>query len=178
MLCNDKAGCPDDSFVRQTMGRTPEQARTPADLLQVFSSLLAQMKPGLHVLDQGNGSSQLEFNIRPEHGAERLVIVAGKDGLQALKRDGSPIPVSSAYQGDNILVNVVDAQGLAAGKWTVQTQGSGAFAVVQTQTYPDLTFPPSSIPGSSAAPLYVPAGKPVALLAQSRGTRERRAPPA
>jgi hypothetical protein len=168
VLCNDKAGCPDDSFIRGNIGRAPEQAKTPADLLQVFSSLLAQMEPGLHVLAQGNGT-ELTFNIRPEHGAQRLVIVAGKDDLQALTRDGSPVPVSSAYQGDNILVNAVDAAGLAAGKWTVQTQGSGAFVVVQTQTYPDLIFPPSSIPGSSAAPIYVPAGKPVALLAKIVG---------
>ena len=168
VLCNEKAGCPDDSFIIQTIGRTPAKARTAQDLLQVFSSLLAEMKPDLHVVEQAGGGT-LGFTIRPAHGAQQLVVVADKDGLQALKRDGNPVAVSRAYQDDNVLVNVVDAQGLAAGDWTVETRGASGFAVVQTDTYPELTFPPSSVPGSTVAPYYVPTGKPVAILADIIG---------
>ena len=167
-LCNDKAGCPDDTFITHTMGRVPDKAKTAGDLLRVFSSIFAQMEPDLHVVDQGN-SGALEFNIRPEHGARRLVIVADKSGLQAVKRDDNPEAVSSAYQDDNILLNVVGDKALAPGKWTVETNGHDTFAVVQTDTYPELTFPPASVPGSSAAPYYVPAGKPVAILARVAG---------
>ncbi len=167
-LCNDKAGCPDDTFITQTMGRVPDKAKTAGELLRVFSSIFAQMEPDLHVVDQGTGSA-LEFNIRPEHGARRLVIVADKSGVQAVQRDDAPQAVSSAYQDDNILLNVVEDKALAPGKWSVEANGHDTFAVVQTDTYPELTFPPASVPGSSAAPYYVPAGKPVALLARVAG---------
>jgi hypothetical protein len=167
LLCNDKAGCPDDTFIKQNMGTVPAKAKSAEDLLQVFSSLFSQMEPGLHVVE-GNGGV-VEFNIKPEHGARRLVIVADKEGLQTLKRDGNPQAITSASQDDNVLINTVEGSGLSAGKWTAETSGRGAFAVVQTDTYPELVFPPSSVAGSGVAPYYVPAGKPVAILADVAG---------
>ena len=168
VLCNEKAGCPDDTFIRQTIGRAPVKAATAGDLLQRFSALFAEMEPGLQVLDQASGG-KLEFNVRPEHGAQRLVVVTGKSDSLALKRDGSPQPVSSAYQDDNVLLNVIEGQGFEAGKWIVETSGPGGFAVVQTDTYPELLFPPASVAGSSVATRYVPAGKPLAILADVAG---------
>jgi len=169
LLCNEKAGCPDDAFVRRTMGKVPAKAATADDLLQVFSDIFSQMKPDLHVLDRRNSAGELEITTRPAHGTQRLVIVGKKDELVALKRDGLPETVSRAFGDDNILVNIVDGDKLAEGTWTVQTRGRSSFIVAQTETYPELVYPPPAVPGSAAAPHYVPAGKPVIVVAKING---------
>jgi hypothetical protein len=176
-LCNDKAGCPDDAFIQRTMGKVPDKARTADELLQVFSAVFAKMKPDLHVIDRRNADGDIEFTIREAHGAQQLVIVARspdavageQGGLVALKRDGNPETISRAYQEPNILVNVIEAGKLAAGVWTVTTKGDSSFVVAQTETVPELIYPPPSVAGSAAAPHYVPAGKPVLILAKIAG---------
>ncbi|MGC8781776.1 MAG: VWA domain-containing protein, partial [Anaerolineae bacterium] len=168
-LCNEKAGCPDDSFVRRSMGKVPDKARTAAELLQVFGAVFARMKPDLHVVDRRNAAGDLEFTVREAHGARQLVIVAENAGLIALRRDGNPETVSRAYQDPNILINVVEAGKLAAGVWTVATKGASSFVVAQTATVPELVHPPPATPGSAAAPHYAPAGKPVLILARVAG---------
>ncbi|MEJ5198570.1 MAG: VWA domain-containing protein [Anaerolineae bacterium] len=167
-LCNEKAGCPDDSFVRRTMGKVPDKARTADELLQVFSAVFARMKPDLHIVDRRNAAGDIEFTIREAHGAQQLIIVAENGGLIALKRNGNPETVSRAYQDPNILINVLEAGKLAAGVWTVATKGTGSFAVAQTATVPELIYPPPATPGS-AAPHYAPTGKPVLVLARVVG---------
>ena len=168
-LCNEKAGCPDDSFVKRTMGKIPDKAKTADDLLQVFSAAFAKMKPDLHVIDRRNAAGDIAFTIREAHGAQQLVVVAGNGGLVALKRDGNPETISRAYQDPNILINVVEAGKLAPGAWTVTTKGDSSFVVAQTETVPELLYPPPSVPGSAAAPHYVPTGKPVLLMAKIAG---------
>jgi hypothetical protein len=169
-LCNDKAGCPDDAFIKRTMGKAPDKARTADELLQVFSAVFAKMKPDLHVIDRRNvEDGDIEFRIREAHGAQQLVIVAGHDDLVALKRDGNPETVSRVYQEPNILMNIIEAGKLAAGVWTVTTKGDSSFVVAQTETVPELIYPPPSVAGSAAAPHYVPAGKPVLVLAKIAG---------
>jgi hypothetical protein len=168
-LCNDKAGCPDDSFVKRTMGKVPDKAKSADELLQVFSAVFAKMKPDLHVVDRRNAAGDIEFNIRQAHGAQQLVVVAENGGLAALKRDGNPETISRAYQDPNILMNVVEAGKLAPGTWTVTTKGDSSFVVAQTATVPELVYPPPSVPGSAAAPHYVPTGKPVLVMAKIAG---------
>ena len=168
-LCNEKAGCPDDSFVKRTMGKVPDKARTADELLQVFSAVFAKMKPDLHLVDRRNATGDIEFKIREAHGAQQLVVVAENGGLVALKRDGNPETISRAYQDPNILMNVVEAGKLAPGVWTVTTKGDSSFVVAQTETVPELVYPPPSVPGSAAAPHYVPTGKPVLVMAKIAG---------
>ncbi len=168
-LCNEKAGCPDDSFVRRTMGKIPDKAKTAQDLLQIFSAVFAKMKPDLHVVDRRNAAGDIEFAIRAGHGAQQLIIVAENDGLIALKRDGNPQTISQAFQDPNILMNIVEADKLAAGVWTITTKGDSSFVVAQTETVPELVYPPPATPGSAAAPHYTPAGKPTLILAQVVG---------
>ena len=168
-LCNDKAGCPDDSFVKRTMGKAPDKAKTADELLRVFSAVFAKMKPDLHVVDRRNASGDIEFKIREAHGAQQLVVVAENGGLVALKRDGNAETISRAYQDPNILMNVVEAGKLAPGVWTVTTKGDSSFAVAQSETVPELVYPPPSVPGSAAAPHYVPTGKPVLVMAKITG---------
>ncbi len=168
-LCNDKAGCPSDDFVKRTMGKVPDKARTADELLQVFSAVFAKMKPDLHVVDRRNADGDLAFNTREAHGAQQLVVVAENAGLVALKRDGNPETISRAYQDPNILINVIEEEKLAPGAWTVTTRGDSSFVVAQTETVPELIYPPPSVPGSATAPHYVPAGKPVLVLAKIAG---------
>jgi hypothetical protein len=168
-LCNEKAGCPDDSFVKRTMGKVPDKAKTAQELLQVFSAVFAKMKPDLHVVDRRNAAGDIEFTIREAHGAQQLIIVAENGGLIALKRDGNPQTVSRAFQDPNILMNVVEAGKLAPGVWTMTTRGDSSFVVAQTATVPELVYPPPATPGSAAAPHYVPAGKPVLIMAKVAG---------
>ena len=168
-LCNDKAGCPDDAFVKRTMGKVPDKAKTADDLLQVFSSVFAKMKPDLHVVDRRNGNGDIEFNVREAQGAQQLVVVAENGGLVGLKRDGKPETISRAYQDPNILMNFVEAGKLAPGVWSVTTKSDGGFVVAQTETVPELIYPPASVPGSATAPHYVPTGKPVLVLAKIAG---------
>jgi hypothetical protein len=168
-LCNEKAGCPDDSFVKRTMGKVPDKAKTADELLQVFSAVFAKMKPDLHVVDRRNAAGNIEFTIREAHGAQQLVVVAENGGLISLKRDGNPETVSRAYQDPNILMNVVEAGKLTPGVWTMTTKGASSFVVAQTATVPELVYPPPSVPGSAAAPHYVPTGKPVLVMAKIAG---------
>lgn len=168
-LCNEKAGCPDDSFVRRTMGKVPDKAKTADELLQVFSAVFTKMKPDLHVVDRRNAAGDIEFTIREAHGAQQLVVVAESGGLVALKRDGNPETVSRAYQDPNILMNIVEAGKLGPGVWTMTTKGDSSFVVAQTETVPELVYPPPSVPGSAAAPHYVQAGKPVLVMAKIAG---------
>ena len=170
VLCNDKAGCPDDSFHEADHGPHAGQGQDGRRICCRFSAACwPRWSPACTSWTRAM-AAQLEFNIRPEHGAD----TTGNRGRQRWRAGASsttatPLPSPAPFKATTVLVNIVDAQGLAAGKWTVQTRGGGAFAVVQTQTYPELTFPPSSIAGSSVAPYYVPAGKPVALLARIVG---------
>ncbi|MCX7671086.1 MAG: VWA domain-containing protein, partial [Anaerolineae bacterium] len=168
-LCNEKAGCPDDSFVRRSMDKVPDKARTADELLEVFSAVFARMKPDLHVVDRRNAAGDIEFTIREAHGARQLIIVAESGGLIALKRNGNPETVSRAYQDPNILINVVEAGKLAAGIWTITTRSRSGFVVAQTETVPELVYPPPATPGSAAAPHYAPAGKPVLITARVVG---------
>ena len=66
-------------------------------------------------------------------------------------------------------MNVVEAGKLAPGVWTVTTKGDSSFVVAQTETVPELVYPPPSVPGSAAAPHYVPTGKPVLVMAKIAG---------
>ncbi len=168
-LCNEKAGCPDDSFVKRTMGKVPDKAKTAQELLQIFSAVFARMKPDLHVVDRRNAAGDIEFTIREAHGAQQLILVAENGGLIALKRNGNPETVSRAFQDSNILMNVVEAGKLAAGVWTMTTKGDSSFVVAQTATVPELVYPPPATPGSAVAPHYAPAGKPVLIVARVAG---------
>lgn len=168
-LCNDKAGCPDDSFVKRTMGKVPDKAKTAQELLQVFSATFARMKPDLHVVDRRNAAGDIQFTIREAHGAQQLVIVAENGGLVALKRNGNPETISRAFQDPNILMNIIEAGKLAPGTWTMTTKGDSSFVVAQTATVPELVYPPPATPGSAAAPHYMPAGKPALIVARVTG---------
>ncbi|MEZ4620402.1 MAG: hypothetical protein R2867_33525 [Caldilineaceae bacterium] len=55
------------------------------------------------------------------------------------------------------------------GTWHIETSDFSGFAVVQTDSYPQLINPPPSVASSPGSTRYYPAGKPLLLLARSSG---------
>jgi hypothetical protein len=157
------------------MGKVPDKPR-PDELLQVFSAVFAKMKPDLHVVDRRDVAGDIALTIREAHGAEQLVIVAENGDVVGLKRDDNPETVSGAYQDPNILMNVVEAGKLAPGVWTMTTKGDSSFVVAQTETVPELVYPPPSVPGSAPPrTMFQPASLCLSWR-RSRPWRQRAAP--
>ena len=66
-------------------------------------------------------------------------------------------------------VSWLEGEGLEAGVWTAETSDFSGFAVVQTNSYPELLNPPPSIATNPSSVRYYPAGKPLLLVARSSG---------
>lgn len=161
LLCSPGSRCTSEADLRAAsdistiMGRAPVKAHTASNLLQVFSSLFAQMKPNLHVVDETNRDGDIELHTRDAHAARQINVISGEGGLTALRRDNSNVTTQQALQDGNIEVNVVESSALPTGKWTVDST-AGSFVVARTDTYPDVVHPPAT---SGNAPRFVPQGK-------------------
>lgn len=162
LLCTPSSGCSDraETFISTAMGKTPVKARTAADLLQVFSSLFAQMKPNLHVVREKNRDGDVEFHTRTAHAARQINVVSDRGSLRVLRRDGSSVETQKVLEDSNIEVSVVESSALPSGRWTVES-GPASFVVARTDTYPEVVHPPAT---SATALRFVPTGKPVLVV--------------
>jgi hypothetical protein len=167
VLCNPTAGCAGKFLSEQVPELGVRQVATPQELLRAFSDLFAAMKPDLSVID--NRGATLQLTMRPAHGVRRLTVVTARDGLVNLQRDDQPLLVQSILRDPTVDVNVVEGEALVAGRWSAQLVDASGFAVVQSDSYPQLLNPPPSLANSPAALRYYPAGKPLLLLARSGG---------
>jgi hypothetical protein len=169
VLCNPSAGCAGD-FLREEFAEFGvREAKSAPDLLQIFSTIVADMKPDRSVTDQRNGAGALQVAIRDAHGAQNMAFVTPSGGLLNVQRDAAPTLARTMLDDANISVSRVDQEQLQSGTWTVDTSDRSGFAVVQAESFPQLLNPPPSIADSAASVRYYPAGKQPLLIAQGVG---------
>ena len=170
-LCNPSSGCAGDFLREEFAVYGVREAATAADLLQIFSQILGDMKPDRSTItgaDNGGGDG-LQVNIRDAHGAQQLAFVTAKGDLLSVERDGQPTLARAALDDPNVSVAIVDREQLASGLWTATTGNGSGFVVAQAESYPQLINPPPSVAESPASVRYYPAGKPPLLIAQGHG---------
>lgn len=168
ILCNPTAGCAGKFLNEGFPGLGVRRAQTAPELLRIFSELFADIKPDLSVISSRGGGA-LQMTTRDAHGVRRVAFVTLRDGLTSVRRDDQPVLPQSSLNDPLVDVNIVTGDALAAGSWAVAMSDASGFAVVQTDSYPQLINPPPSLANSPAAVRYYPAGKPLLLLAQSGG---------
>jgi hypothetical protein len=168
VLCNPTAGCAGEFLSQELPELNTRQAATPQELLRVFSELFAAMKPDLSVITSRTGNG-VQLTTREGHGVRRLAFVTARDGLTAIRRDDQPVLAQSYLDDPLIAVNLIEGEGLAAGRWQADMNDAGGFVVVQSDSYPQLLNPPPSLANSPASVRYYPAGKPLLLIARSGG---------
>ncbi|MCC6457600.1 MAG: VWA domain-containing protein [Caldilineaceae bacterium] len=168
VLCNPSAGCSGE-FLREQFAQGLNEAKTPQDLLRIFSEILTQMKPDRSLVVNRNPAGQLQFTTRDAHGVRSLSLVTTRNGLVTLRRDEAPMLSSNVLNDPNIDLNVLASENLAAGIWDAETVDPSGFVVVQAASYPQLLNPPPSLANSPASVRYYPAGKPPLLIARANG---------
>lgn len=169
VLCNPTAGCAGEFLKARFAESGVREAASAQDLVRVFSEIFATLKSDRSVLSGRNAKGALQFNTRAPHGVRKIALVTPRGGLVSLQRDTEPVVPQTALNDPNIDVNWLEGEALAAGVWTAQTSDFSGFAVVQTNSYPELLNPPPSIATSPASVRYYPAGKPLLLIARSSG---------
>lgn len=167
VLCNPTDGCSGD-FLSGQFGADVREALTAADLLRVFSEIFAAMKPDRSVVTARNTSGFLSFNTRAAQDVGQLAFVSPRASINSVRRDDSPVVTQSLLEDGNIDLNVVSGD-VPAGAWIVETADPSAFAVVQADSYPELIFPPPSVPNSPASVRYYPAGRAPMIVARGVG---------
>lgn len=168
VLCNPTAGCAGEFLTEELPELESRQATTPQELLRVFSEIFAAMKPDLSVITSRTGNA-IQLTTREGHGVRRLAFVTARDGLTSIQRDDQPILPQGTLADPSIDVNLLEGETLAPGRWIGEMSDAGGFAVVQTDSYPQLLNPPPSLANSPASVRYYPSGRPVLLLARSGG---------
>ncbi len=168
ILCNPTAGCPAE-FLREQFAQGLNEAKSPQDLLQIFSEILTQMKPDRSLVVNRNPAGQLQLTTRDPHGVRSLAMVTTRNGLVSLRRDEAPMLSSNVLNDPNIDLNVLASENLTAGVWSAETVDPSGFVVVQATSYPQLLNPPPSLADSPASVRYYPAGKPPLLIARANG---------
>ncbi len=168
ILCNPNAGCPAE-FLREQFPQGLEEAKTPQDMLRIFSEILTQMKPDRSLIVDRNPAGQLQFVTRDPHGVRNITLVTTRNGLVSFQRDESPMLTSNSLNDPNIDLNVLASENLAAGVWNAETVDASGFVMVQASSYPELLNPPPSLASSPASVRYYPAGKPPLLIARANG---------
>ncbi len=170
VLCNPTAGCAGE-FLRDRFAESGvREAKNGQDLVRIFSEIFASMKSDRSVLTGRSASGSLEFSTRPQHGVRKITLVTPSGGLRAVQTDGGAVASQPTMNDPHIDVNVVEGQALVSGgAWQIETSDFSGFAVVQTNSYPQLINPPPSVASSPASVRYYPAGKPLLLLARSSG---------
>lgn len=168
VLCNPAAGCSGE-FLREQFGDALNEAKTPQDLLRIFSEILTRIKPDRSLITDRNPAGQLQFTTRAPHGVRSIALVTPRGGLTTLQRDDAPMLTSNALNDPNIDLNVLASENLTPGVWTVETADPSGFGVVQANSYPELINPPPSLADSPASVRYYPANKPPLLIAKAHG---------
>jgi len=169
VLCNPGTGCAGDFLRKQFAQYGVRQAATAQDLLRVFSEIFAEIKPDRSVITSGKSGNSLQLTTRTAHGVRQMTFVTPRGGLLTLKRDNEAEQTQNQLNDPNIDVNIVQGDVSAAGRWIAQTSDRSGFAVVQTNSYPELLNPPPSIANTPASVHYYPAGRPLLLIARSNG---------
>jgi hypothetical protein len=169
VLCNPSAGCAGDFLREEFADFGVREAKSAPELLQIFSDIVADMKPDRSVTDRRNGAGALQVSIRDAHGAQNMAFVTPSNALLNVQRDSQPALARTLLDDSNISVSLIDQAQLASGQWTVDTSDVSGFAVIQAESYPQLLNPPPSIADSPASVRYYPAGKPPLLIARGVG---------
>ncbi|MEZ4732121.1 MAG: vWA domain-containing protein [Caldilineaceae bacterium] len=169
VLCNPTAGCAGEFLKARFAESGVREAASAQDLVRVFSEIFATMKSDRSVLSGRNAQGALQFNTRAPHGVRKIALVTPRGGLVSLQREQQPVLPQTVLNDPNIDVNWLEGEALEAGVWTAETSDFSGFAVVQTNSYPELLNPPPSIATSPASVRYYPAGKPLLLIARSSG---------
>lgn len=171
VLCNETAGCPEGAatFLESNANVQARTAQNASELLREFSDIFASIKPELHVVDRRNRDGNLEFFTRETQAVRRIAVVASAGEMNSLRRDGKSTTTEKTLDDGNIEVDMIESSALPAGRWVGVTQDQGAFAVANTDTYPTLLSPPSSIAESPTSVRYAPSGKPLLLVGGIHG---------
>ncbi|MBX3013513.1 MAG: VWA domain-containing protein [Caldilineaceae bacterium] len=169
VLCNPTAGCAGEFLKARFAENGVREAASAQDLVRVFSEIFTTMKSDRSVLSGRNAQGALQFNTRAPHGVRKIALVTPRGGLRTLQRDGEAVLPQTSLDDPNIDVNWLEGEALAAGVWSAETSDFSGFAVVQTNSYPELLNPPPSIATSPASVRYYPAGKSLLLVARSSG---------
>ncbi len=169
VLCNPTAGCAGEFLKARFAESGVREAGSAQDLVRVFSEIFATMKSDRSVLSGRNAQGALEFNTRAPHGVRNIALVTPRGGLVGLQLDAQPVLPQTVLSDSNIDVNWLEGEALQAGVWTASTGDFSGFAVVQTNSYPELLNPPPSIATSPASVRYYPSGKSLLLVARSTG---------
>jgi hypothetical protein len=167
VLCNPSAGCSGD-FLREQFGADVREAQTAADLLRVFSEIFASMKPDRSVVTARNTSGHLSFTTRTAQDVGQIAFVSPRASISNVRREETPVVTQSLLEDGNIDLNVVSGD-VPAGAWIAETGDPSAFAVVQANSYPELIFPPPSVPNTPASVRYYPAGNAPMIVARGVG---------
>jgi hypothetical protein len=170
VLCNPTAGCAGE-FLRDRFAESGVREATNAqDLVRIFSEIFASMKSDRSILTGRSADGALEFTTRAQHGVRRVTIVTPSGGLRSVQKSDGAIAAQPSLIESHIDVNVIEGEALAeGGAWRIETSDFSGFAVIQTDSYPQLINPPPSVASSPASVRYFPAGKPLLLLARSSG---------
>lgn len=169
VLCNPTAGCAGEFLKARFAERGVREAASAQDLVRVFSEIFATMKSDRSVLSGRNAKGALQFTTRAPHGVRKIALVTPRGGLVSLQRDQQGVQPQAMLNDPNIDVSWLEGEGLEAGVWTAETSDFSGFAVVQTNSYPELLNPPPSIATNPSSVRYYPAGKPLLLVARSSG---------
>ena len=169
VLCNPTAGCAGEFLKARFAEQGVREAASAQDLVRVFSEIFATMKSDRSVLSGRNAKGLLQFTTRAPHGVRKIALVTPRGGLVSLQRDQQAVQPQAILNDPNIDVNWLEGEGLDAGVWTAETSDFSGFAVVQTNSYPELLNPPPSIATNPASVRYYPAGRPLLLVARSSG---------
>ncbi len=170
VLCNPTAGCAGE-FLRDRFAESGvREAKNAQDLVRIFSEIFASMKSDRSVLTGRSADGALEFTTRAQHGVRRITIVTPSGGLRGVQKSEGVVATQPSLTEPHIDVNVIEGEPLAeGGDWRIETSDFSGFAVIQTDSYPQLVNPPPSVASSPASVRYYPAGKPLLLLARSSG---------
>jgi len=169
VLCNPSAGCSGEVLREQFAEYGVREAGTAPDLLRVFSEIFAEIKADRSVITGREAGGALQLTTRDAHGVRQIALVTPKGGLLGVRHDSEAVLPYTNLNDPNIDVNLIEGEALTAGKWLVDTTDRSGFAVVQTDSYPELLNPPPSLANTPAAVRYYPAGKPLLLMARSNG---------
>jgi hypothetical protein len=168
ILCNPTGGCPAE-FMHQQFPTGLYEAKSPPDIVKMFSDIFTQMKPDRSLVVNRNPAGELQFSTRDPQGVRSISLVTTRGGLVSLQRDKAPMLTSNVLNDPNIDLNVLASDNLGAGSWNAQTVDQSGFIVVQAAAYPQLLNPPPSLADSPASVRYYPAGKPPILIARANG---------
>lgn len=170
VLCNPTAGCAGE-FLRDRFAESGvREAKNGQDLVRIFSEIFATMKSDRSILTGRSADGALEFTTRAQHGVRQITLVTPSGGLRNVQSDEAAVGAQPAMNDPHIDLNVITGEALGkGGTWRIETSDFSGFAVVQTNSYPQLINPPPSVGSSPASTRYYPAGKPLLLLARSSG---------